>query len=170
MFVHAQSYEDLTGEVEVPLPRSPGPDGTVEVTSMEQISEDFSKLSTQLSASSVQSLDQSPEEAGDQGKEDSDPASSPEGDGGSRVLDDWYRHQKHIFVLSEAGKPVYSRYRSEEALSSTAGVMMALVSFLESDKNAIRSIHAGTTWRGVMLCVLCVPVGDGRVYVGEGRV
>ncbi|CAJ0958762.1 unnamed protein product [Ranitomeya imitator] len=50
--------------------------------------------------------------------------------------------QKHVFVLSEAGKPVYSRFRSEEALSSTAGVMMALVSFLETEKNALRSIHA----------------------------
>lgn len=142
MFVHAQSYEDLTGEVEVPLPRSPGLDGNVEISSIEQISEDFSKLTTQLSVSSIQSMEQSPEEVPDQGQEDTASSSSPEGDGGSRVLDDWYRHQKHVFVLSEAGKPVYSRYRSEEALSSTAGVMMALVSFLESEKNAIRSIHA----------------------------
>nr|DBA18347.1 TPA: hypothetical protein GDO54_016601 [Pyxicephalus adspersus] len=143
MFVHAQSYEDLTGEVEVPLPQSPGPEGNVEISSMEQISEDFSKLSTQLSVSSVQSIEQNPEEDTEMGHEDAaSSSSSPEGDGGSRVLDDWYQHQKHVFVLSEAGKPVYSRYRSEEALSSTAGVMMALVSFLESEKNAIRSIHA----------------------------
>ncbi|KFW02082.1 Vacuolar fusion protein MON1 A [Eurypyga helias] len=58
------------------------------------------------------------------------------------TMDAWRMHRKHVFVLSEAGKPVYSRYGSEEALSSTMGVMMALVSFLEAEKNAIRSIHA----------------------------
>lgn len=55
----------------------------------------------------------------------------------------WRSHRKHVFVLSEAGKPIYTRYGSEEALSSTMGVMMALVSFVEADKNIIRSIHAG---------------------------
>ncbi|XP_063797490.1 vacuolar fusion protein MON1 homolog A [Pseudophryne corroboree] len=144
MFVHAQSYEDLTGEVDGPVPGSPGPEGDVEISSMEQISEDFSKLSTQLSVSSLQSDEQSREGTPEQGQTDIPRTLSQEadGDGVFRALEDWYQHQKHVFVLSEAGKPVYSRFRSEEALSSTAGVMMALVSFLETDKNAIRSIHA----------------------------
>lgn len=55
----------------------------------------------------------------------------------------WRSHRKHVFVLSEAGKPIYTRYGTEEALSSTVGVMMALVSFVEADKNIIRSIQAG---------------------------
>lgn len=55
----------------------------------------------------------------------------------------WRSHRKHVFVLSEAGKPIYTRYGTEEALSSTMGVMMALVSFVEADKNTIRAIHAG---------------------------
>lgn len=55
----------------------------------------------------------------------------------------WRSHRKHVFVLSEAGKPIYTRYGSEDALSSSMGVMMALVSFVEADKNIIRSIHAG---------------------------
>ncbi|XP_075688103.1 vacuolar fusion protein MON1 homolog A [Rhinoderma darwinii] len=134
MFVHAQSYEDLTGEVDGATSACSGPERRME--NMEEITEDFSKLSTQLSVSSSHSDDVTPE-CGDM-----DPALPQEGDGGLRPLDDWYRHQKHVFVLSEAGKPVYSRYQSEEALSSTAGVMVALVSFLETDKNAIRSIHA----------------------------
>ncbi|XP_068171083.1 vacuolar fusion protein MON1 homolog A isoform X1 [Antennarius striatus] len=54
----------------------------------------------------------------------------------------WRSHKKHVFVLSEAGKPIYTRYGTEEGLSSTMGVMMALVSFVEADKNVIRSIHA----------------------------
>ena len=61
--------------------------------------------------------------------------------------DGWRDHRKHVFVLSEAGKPIYSRYGTEEALSSTMGVMMALVSVVEADKNIIRSIHGGSQTR-----------------------
>uniref|UniRef100_UPI00398F58A0 vacuolar fusion protein MON1 homolog A-like n=1 Tax=Pristiophorus japonicus TaxID=55135 RepID=UPI00398F58A0 len=55
----------------------------------------------------------------------------------------WRAHRKHVFVLSEAGKPIYSRYGNEEALSSTMGVMMALVSFVQAGDNVIRSIQSG---------------------------
>ncbi|KAM4697058.1 vacuolar fusion protein MON1 homolog B-like [Rhinophrynus dorsalis] len=54
----------------------------------------------------------------------------------------WRIRRKHVFVLSEAGKPIYSRYGNEEALSSTMGVMMALVSFVQSGNNSIRSIYS----------------------------
>lgn len=59
------------------------------------------------------------------------------------TADSWRQHRKHVFVLSEAGKPIYSRYGSEEALSSTMGVMMALVSFVQSGDNIIRSVYSG---------------------------
>uniref|UniRef100_A0A1A8RJX6 Vacuolar fusion protein MON1 homolog n=1 Tax=Nothobranchius rachovii TaxID=451742 RepID=A0A1A8RJX6_9TELE len=58
------------------------------------------------------------------------------------TTDSWRQHRKHVFVLSEAGKPIYSRYGSEEALSSTMGVMMALVSFVQSGDNLIRSVYS----------------------------
>ncbi|KAJ8257748.1 hypothetical protein GJAV_G00189250 [Gymnothorax javanicus] len=58
------------------------------------------------------------------------------------TAESWRKHRKHIFVLSEAGKPIYSRYGNEEALSSTMGVMMALVSFVQSGDNIIRSIYS----------------------------
>lgn len=47
-----------------------------------------------------------------------------------------------MFVLSEAGKPIYSQYGSLEALSATMGVMTALVSFVQSAGDAIRAIYA----------------------------
>lgn len=59
------------------------------------------------------------------------------------TTESWRQHRKHVFVLSEAGKPIYSRYGSEEALSSTMGVMMALVSFIQSGDNVIRSVYSG---------------------------
>ncbi|KAL8212265.1 UNVERIFIED_CONTAM: Vacuolar fusion protein MON1 A [Gekko kuhli] len=149
MFVHAQSYEDLTStenpDATVQMP-SGGEDAQSDQTKMEEISKDFSELSTQLTGIALdleEEMRQSKEDKQDlspkasrrdsvlSGKEDEDVS-----------MDAWRMHQKHVFVLSEAGKPVYSRYGSEEALSSTMGVMMALVSFVEAQKNAIRSIHA----------------------------
>ncbi|XP_056585586.1 vacuolar fusion protein MON1 homolog A isoform X2 [Triplophysa dalaica] len=58
------------------------------------------------------------------------------------MTDSWRQHRKHVFVLSEAGKPIYSRFGSEEALSSTMGVMMALVSFIQAGGNMIKSIFS----------------------------
>ncbi|KAJ8265065.1 hypothetical protein COCON_G00141640 [Conger conger] len=58
------------------------------------------------------------------------------------TAESWRQHRKHVFVLSEAGKPIYSRYGNEEALSSTMGVMMALVSFVQTGDNTIRSIYS----------------------------
>ncbi|NXN91281.1 MON1B protein, partial [Rhinopomastus cyanomelas] len=54
----------------------------------------------------------------------------------------WRGRRKHIFVLSEAGKPIYSRHGNEEALAATMGVMMALVAFSQSGGNAIRAIRS----------------------------
>lgn len=68
------------------------------------------------------------------------------------TADSWRQHRKHVFVLSEAGKPIYSRYGSEEALSSTMGVMMALVSFVQSGDNIIRSVYTGESISG-FICV-----------------
>ncbi|XP_004704593.1 vacuolar fusion protein MON1 homolog B [Echinops telfairi] len=63
-------------------------------------------------------------------------------EGGDPSDEDWRSQRKHVFVLSEAGKPIYSRYGSVEALSATMGVMTALVSFVQSAGDAIRAIYA----------------------------
>ncbi|KRZ27329.1 DNA ligase 4 [Trichinella pseudospiralis] len=54
-------------------------------------------------------------------------------------------HDKHVFVLSDAGKPVYTRHGSEEELSSLMGVIQALVSFVSSQNEGdeLRTIRAG---------------------------
>ncbi|XP_049642232.1 vacuolar fusion protein MON1 homolog B [Suncus etruscus] len=62
--------------------------------------------------------------------------------GGDPSDEDWRNKRKHVFVLSEAGKPIYSRYGSVEALSTTMGVMTALVSFVQSAGDTIRAIYA----------------------------
>ncbi|KAJ6667751.1 hypothetical protein lerEdw1_016072 [Lerista edwardsae] len=149
MFVHAQSYEDLTSaDNRVTTPQSPeeGEVAQADQTKMEEISKDFSELSTQLTGMALdleEEIRHSQEDKLDSSPQVSRRDSVLSGKEAEDVtMEAWRMHQKHVFVLSEAGKPVYSRYGSEEALSSTMGVMMALVSFLEAEKNAIRSIHA----------------------------
>ncbi|XP_006770667.1 PREDICTED: vacuolar fusion protein MON1 homolog A [Myotis davidii] len=155
MFVHARSYEDLTEPENGAAPGENSEEGAGGPpplpADMRQISQDFSELSTQLTgvARDLQEemLPGSSEDWAEPPGASGRPATEPprEGAGDSEeeeAAEAWRLHQKHVFVLSEAGKPVYSRYGSEEALSSTMGVMVALVSFLEADKNAIRSIHA----------------------------
>lgn len=122
MFVHAQSFEDLTAEAEEEVGREDGPDKSGERA------EELQALVEEKAIEQQHNRDVSPE-----GRTKEEDVSS----------EAWRSHRKHVFVLSEAGKPIYTRYGSEEALSSTMGVMMALVSFVEADKNIIRSIHAG---------------------------
>ncbi|GFU35335.1 vacuolar fusion protein MON1 homolog A [Nephila pilipes] len=55
----------------------------------------------------------------------------------------WKFKKNHIFILSEAGKPIYSRHGSEDHLATLMGVIQALVSFVQSSGDMIRSIHAG---------------------------
>ncbi|NXC19249.1 MON1A protein, partial [Corythaeola cristata] len=158
MFVHTRSYEDLTSpEDGAATARSPEErrGEPAEPTSMEQISKDFSELSTQLTGMALdleeemrQSKEGKLEPSPKTSRRDSVLSGKEEED---VTMDAWRMHRKHVFVLSEAGKPVYSRYGSEEALSSTMGVMMALVSFLEAEKNAIRSIHAADGYKVVFI-------------------
>uniref|UniRef100_A0A8C6XB78 Vacuolar fusion protein MON1 homolog n=1 Tax=Naja naja TaxID=35670 RepID=A0A8C6XB78_NAJNA len=149
IFVHTRSYEDLTGTDNTEsAPKSPDEreESQSDDLKIEEISKDFSELSTQLTGIALDL-----EEEIRQNSEDNLEL-SPQGSRRDSVLsgkeeeditmEAWRMHQKHIFVLSEAGKPIYSRYGCEEALSTTMGVMMALVSFVEAEKNAIRSIHA----------------------------
>ena len=53
----------------------------------------------------------------------------------------------HLFVLSSAGKPIYSLYGNEDKLATLFGVMQALVSVVQANNDLPRSIHAmGTTF------------------------
>ena len=43
-------------------------------------------------------------------------------------------------MFSRSGKPVYSRYGSEESLVTKFGVMQALVSFYEDDDDVVKLV------------------------------
>ncbi|XP_017117151.1 vacuolar fusion protein MON1 homolog A [Drosophila elegans] len=54
----------------------------------------------------------------------------------------WRGQKKHIFILSEAGKPIFSLHGNEDKLATLFGVIQALVSFVQLGQDAITSIHA----------------------------
>ena len=54
----------------------------------------------------------------------------------------WRYGKKHYFILSEAGKPIYSRYGDEDKLAALMAVMQATVSFVQDMGDNIRSIKS----------------------------
>lgn len=132
-FVHSRSFEDLTAETGEETEGENLPENSGEPE------DDLQVLVGEKTVTEQHNQDVSP-----RGRAKEEDVSS----------EAWRSHRKHVFVLSEAGKPIYTRYGSEEALSSTMGVMMALVSFVEADKNIIRSIHAGQNIRDMWFACL----------------
>lgn len=58
---------------------------------------------------------------------------------------EWINQKCHVFILSTAGKPVYSLHGSEEKLNTLFGLLQALVSVVIASNDAIRSITSGNT-------------------------
>ena len=48
----------------------------------------------------------------------------------------WRKHKKHVFIMSSAGKPIFSRYGDEEKLNPIYGVMCSLVNFISEQVGA----------------------------------
>lgn len=134
MFVHTQSFEDLTADVELTGGRRSETEEVEEVEEDKEREEgEGEEQKKEGGGKGSSTVDEPKQEVQALVREKEEDVTS----------ETWRLHKKHVFVLSEAGKPIYTRYGSEEALSTTMGVMMALVSFVEADKNVILSIHAG---------------------------
>lgn len=58
---------------------------------------------------------------------------------------EWISQRCHVFILSTAGKPIYSLHGSEEKLNTLLGLLQALVSVVQSGDDSIRSITAKNT-------------------------
>ena len=73
-----------------------------------------------------------------------DAQSSPEAES-VQSINSFSDKEKHVFVLSEAGKPIYSLHGEEEMSVSLAGLMQALVSFVADSGDTIKSIKTLST-------------------------
>ncbi|KAL6064798.1 Vacuolar fusion protein MON1 A, variant 3 [Balamuthia mandrillaris] len=65
------------------------------------------------------------------------------GFGDEYFRDTWPKYSKHIFIMSSAGKPVYSRYGDEQKLCSFMPVLSAISSFVVDAGDTIKTIIAG---------------------------
>lgn len=52
----------------------------------------------------------------------------------------WKQHKKHIFILTDAGKPIFSRYGAEDNLSTMMALFCAIASHISDDDDEIRFI------------------------------
>ncbi|KAF2355387.1 Vacuolar fusion protein Mon1 [Trinorchestia longiramus] len=57
---------------------------------------------------------------------------------------EWLGKRKHVFILSESGKPVYSRYGAEDRLVTLFGLLQALVSIVSDNGDVLHSVQAGS--------------------------
>lgn len=51
---------------------------------------------------------------------------------------EWINQKSQVFILSTAGKPIYSLHGSEEKLNTLFGLLQALVSVVSSSNDSIR--------------------------------
>jgi hypothetical protein len=59
--------------------------------------------------------------------------------------ENWRRRRKHVFILSSAGKPVFSRYGDESDFSELFGILQVLMSMAQSSgaNETLRRVTAG---------------------------
>jgi hypothetical protein len=50
----------------------------------------------------------------------------------------WRSRRKHFFILSSAGKPIYSRYGDDSIISGYMGVIQAIISFFEDNGDTLQ--------------------------------
>ncbi|CAH9139921.1 unnamed protein product [Cuscuta epithymum] len=55
----------------------------------------------------------------------------------------WRKRKKHFFILSNSGKPIYSRYGDEHKLAGFSATLQAIISFVENGGDRINLIRAG---------------------------
>ncbi|XP_058757550.1 vacuolar fusion protein MON1 homolog [Vicia villosa] len=55
----------------------------------------------------------------------------------------WRKRKKHFFILSNSGKPIYSRYGDEHKLAGFSATLQAIVSFVENGGDSVKLVRAG---------------------------
>lgn len=55
----------------------------------------------------------------------------------------WSLKLKHFFILSSAGKPIWSRHGDDELISNSIGVIQTIISFYQGASDTLKSFTAG---------------------------
>jgi hypothetical protein len=68
----------------------------------------------------------------------------------------WKDHSKHVFVLTSAGKPVFSRYGNEMEQTAITSVITAIVGRTLDTADPIKCVGVGATVLHAGLADACV--------------
>ena len=74
-----------------------------------------------------------------QGAQHRSSALNADAQGGMSQL--WRQQRKHVFILSNAGKPIWTLHGDENALAGLMAVIQALTSFVHDKGDAMQSIR-----------------------------
>ncbi|XVF20234.1 hypothetical protein REPUB_Repub11eG0180300 [Reevesia pubescens] len=55
----------------------------------------------------------------------------------------WRKRKKHFFILSNSGKPIYSRHGDEHKLAGFSATLQAIISFVENGGDRVKLVKAG---------------------------
>lgn len=67
--------------------------------------------------------------------------SAPNADTQGGTSHSWRQQRKHVFVLSNAGKPIWTLHGDENALAGLMAVIQALTSFVHDKGDTMQSIR-----------------------------
>ncbi|XP_019634270.1 PREDICTED: vacuolar fusion protein MON1 homolog A-like isoform X2 [Branchiostoma belcheri] len=148
MLIAAESYEDINVAIDEQYQR--GKVGDEKDKGKNEIEQSVRKLSIddRSTTPSDEGRETPKEEVSAEGKERSNSMlgnrDRPQHVEEECYSPEWRQRQKHVFILSEAGKPIYTRHGNEDKLVTTMGVMQALVSFVQDNDDNIRFMIAGS--------------------------
>lgn len=139
MLITTDSFEEFSQELSASLDDEKSPISANKIKSnINEIQGNQNEIKSELKASSSNISTLS--EFGSQDLLDKDVDDMEEDD---HLHDpEWLRKREHFFVLSSAGKPIYSLHGNEDKLATLFGVMQALVSVVHANQDMIMSIHA----------------------------
>ena len=66
------------------------------------------------------------------------PAGSPENPASQKS---WRRQRRHVFILSNAGKPIWALHGSEDALAGFMAVIQAMLAFVQGREDRMHSMR-----------------------------
>lgn len=55
----------------------------------------------------------------------------------------FFKHSKHVFILSWSGRPIYSRYGDETKLAGFMGVISTMIAILKDQGDQVRCMRSG---------------------------
>ncbi|WEW58022.1 Vacuolar fusion protein mon1 [Emydomyces testavorans] len=67
------------------------------------------------------------------------------GNDSDKIIEKWRQKRKHFFILSAAGKPIYTRHGDDSLISPFIGIIQTIISFHQESNNPLRSFSAGKT-------------------------